>query len=98
MPDKYGFDHLPNRGSIKMSCTECDFSGDPWIITEEVREKHYLKEHLKIEEVVETENVTSFLSRLKMTKRNCRICGKEFEQERKRGRPRVFCNVCNPPK
>jgi hypothetical protein len=32
-----------------------------------------------------------------MTQRYCKLCGKIFEIERKRGHPREYCFVCSPP-
>jgi len=40
MPDKYGFDHLPNWGTITHRCIEegCDFEGSP--LQESTRARH----------------------------------------------------------
>ena len=45
MPDKYNFNHLPNRGrAITVACIEdgCNTSGPIYYFTEELRLQHYL--------------------------------------------------------
>jgi hypothetical protein len=94
MPDKYGFDHLPNWDVITMSCIEigCNASGPSWIWTEEKRKEHSLSHSSALEKMVTVIDGDS----LRMRKDNCRVCSAPFDQVRKRGRPRVLCYVCKP--
>jgi hypothetical protein len=32
-----------------------------------------------------------------LAQRTCKICGETFEIGGKRGRPRIYCRVCEPP-
>lgn len=96
MPDKFGFNHLIYP-KYTFSCTECDFKGDPWILTERVRMDHFLEKHSARADETLVENVgENIFLQMKMVTTKCRICGNNFEQERKRGRPRVFCEICKP--
>lgn len=94
MPDKYGFNHLVNRGATTMTCIEigCNMGGPAYIWTEETRKEHSLTHSSALEEV----NVIIAGDSLRMRKDACRICGAPFDQVRKRGRPRVLCYVCKP--
>lgn len=40
MPDRFGFNHLPDRGQVSHICIECDWPGHGICVTEEDREKH----------------------------------------------------------
>ena len=87
MPDRYGFDHLGNN--VRCIQPECEAG---WRIFEwdESRKKvHFLTHNLRM-----AGDFPSFDGETRKT--NCRICSSEFEQERKRGRPRVLCYVCKP--
>jgi hypothetical protein len=98
MPDKYNFDHYESF-SPTVRCVEigCRAGGALWEWQEEKRKEHFLSHNKdRIEEL--NNNNISFSNINILRKRNviCRICGSEFEQERKRGRPRVFCFACKP--
>lgn len=92
MPDKYGFDHLINRGTITVKCIEhgCEIGGYLWEWEEDRRRVHFFTHNFEIDEqdrpVIMGQKRTTI----------CRICGSSFDQERKRGRPRVVCTVCKP--
>jgi hypothetical protein len=48
MPDKYGFDHLPERGIVRHRCIEegCEFPGYGVTLTEHQRIRHH-QQHVK---------------------------------------------------
>ena len=89
MPDKYGFNHLVERGLVTLRCIDCDEGGKLYKWPEEKRMLHFLTHY------VPDGGSRAILSGEIRTD-NCRICGESFEQERKRGRPRVLCYVCKP--
>jgi hypothetical protein len=93
MPDKYGFDHLIRPGATILACIEdgCDAKGPQYLWPEQARKDHFLTHS---PEIVPFSDITS--TSLRMRKDSCRICGESFDQERKRGRPRVLCFVCKP--
>jgi len=88
MPDKFGFDHLPDRGAIIVRCIEkdCGVGGPKYAWTEEMRREHY-QTHYRPE-------VIEFLGETRID--ICRSCGSTFSQAKKRGRPRVQCYGCKP--
>lgn len=90
MPDRYNFDHLPDRGTIKVRCIEngCDSGGQLWEWSESRRETHFLTHNYELNQ--EGQPVINGKKRVTI----CNTCGRSFEQERKRGRPRVQCYVC----
>jgi len=92
MPDKYGFDHLPNRGVVAFKCVEvgCNVGGLSWEWPESRRKIHFLAHNFSS---IAGES-PKFGGPIKIS--ICRICGSSFEQEKKRGRPRVQCYVCKP--
>ena len=99
MPDKYDFDHLPNRGHPEMRCIHCLEGGHMSYFPEETRKSHFLS-HMR-DRAAKALRDNPFLSPVikgESRTTTCRTCGSEFEQERKRGRPRVFCYGCVPPK
>lgn len=93
MPDKYGFDHLPHYGTITVLCSEkgCDAGGYLWEWKDDKRRMHFLSHSVV---GIDENNQVIFSSDSRTD--NCRICGESFQQERKRGRPRVLCYVCKP--
>jgi hypothetical protein len=40
VPDKHGFNHLPDRGRISHMCIECDWPGHGRFVSEADRIKH----------------------------------------------------------
>ena len=90
MPDKFGFNHFGQTyGKYVVSCINCDQANGPaYYWNERMREIHFLTHTYenKLDPVLSGEVRVD----------NCRICGNEFKQERKRGRPRVLCYSCKP--
>lgn len=41
MPDQFGFDHLPRRGSYTHRCVECGWPGGGVSVIEDNRRKHH---------------------------------------------------------
>ena len=94
MPDSFGFNHFGiTRGNYTVQCIEddCDASGPKHYWTDEMRRIHFYTH--RFEEGVGVDGPV-----IKGQKRTdkCRICGNSFDQERRRGRPRVLCYVCKP--
>ncbi len=91
MPDKFGFNILVDWGKISTKCIEpdCDAGGRLFEWDDDRKKVHFLSHHFTMEGHVPA---ISGLSRTD----SCRVCGRQFEQERKRGRPRVLCYVCKP--
>ncbi len=87
MPDKFGFNELGSR--VMCIETGCDTGGPMYEWNQKRREVHYLTHFIRMEG-----DSPVFDGETKVTK--CRVCSREFEQERKRGRPRVLCYVCKP--
>lgn len=89
MPDKFGFDELLNWGNIEVRCIEigCKEGGPIWKWPEIKRMGHFMTHH-----PVGFNNSSTGETREDI----CRTCGNTFEQERKRGRPRVVCYICKP--
>ncbi len=99
MPDKWGFNELSIHGTPKVSCIEngCNvILQDRWVWTVDKRRDHYFMHHaIKENEIPANEDGTIIsIRQLRMRKIVCRICKNEFESERKRGRPPVFCPAC----
>ena len=88
MPDKFGFNHwnVSGRPFVKCIEEECDAEGFTFYWSEEIRKAHFM-EHSPL--VLDEGNRPVFKGSVRRAL--CRICNSEFEQERKRGRPRVFC-------
>lgn len=88
MPDRYGFNLLGND----VYCIEedCVAGGPIYEWKEDRRKGHFLTHGFHF-----VEGSSPRIEGI-VRKDNCRICGGEFEQERKRGRPRVLCYVCKP--
>ena len=91
MPDKYGFNILVDWGNLSVGCieTDCKAGGSIHEWNEERRKIHFLTHNFQMEGDSPTINGSKRLDK-------CRVCSKEFEQERKRGRPRVLCYICKP--
>lgn len=92
MPDKYGFDHLPDRGLVTVKCVEmgCEIGGLMWEWPESRRKIHFLSHNYEL--TMDNQPVISGPKKVTI----CGTCGSSFEQERKRGRPRVKCYICKP--
>ncbi len=88
MPDKYGFNILVDWGRTKVECIEedCGVGGHLFEWNEDRRKVHFLTHNY------DNSPAINGIKRSDL----CRICGTEFEQERKRGRPRVLCYLCKP--
>lgn len=93
MPDRYGFDHLVVRGYYTLRCIEtgCGVQGSKLEWPEEKRQMHFLSHS-----ILGVDEAKRFIFEGEIRKDICRICNSEFEQVRKRGRPRVVCYVCKP--
>lgn len=87
MPDKYGFNILGN--DVKCIEPQCENGGKMWEWPEERRKVHFLSHNFVMA------GNTPAITGAKRTD-NCRVCGRQFEQEKRRGRPRVKCYVCKP--
>ena len=85
MPDKFNFNELGET----VACIDCDTKGKVYEWDQKRREIHFLSHNfvLQGEEPVMNGETRSDV---------CRVCSREFSQERKRGRPRVLCYVCKP--
>lgn len=100
MPDKYGFNLFGMPSTQEVECIEinCGAGGKIWDWPEKEREKHFLEHNKEKDIIIYSQNIlnnNSFsLDRTVIT--ICRTCSNEFKQERKRGRPRVFCYACKP--
>jgi hypothetical protein len=94
MPDKYGFDHLPNWGVVTVACVEpdCTAKGPMYEWPLEKREQHHLI-HLN-SVVVESEENPGIIFTGHLRRQKCRDCGDDFYQVRKRGRPALSCEKC----
>ena len=92
MPDKYGFDHLVDRSVLTFKCIEvnCNTEGYAWEWPESRRKVHFLSHNYELNASGQPE--ISGPKKLTI----CRTCRNSFEQERKRGRPRVQCYACKP--
>jgi len=89
MPDKYAFNFLGE----KRYCIECNEGGFAWDWSEDRRKEHFL-DCSGANLVIQEEIFSSSLGGIRLG--NCRICGNEFSQPRKRGRPRINCYICKP--
>jgi len=90
VPDKFGFDHFGQTyGKYVVSCIDCEVNGPAYYWNEKMREMHFLT-HIMEKKIANP----SFEGEVRMDR--CRVCGTDFEQERKRGRPRVLCYTCKP--
>lgn len=99
MPDKYNFDHLPDRGAIELRCIEkdCGFSGTSYSISEEMRHAHFLTHFNEAQTVISESTGVVYEVTGDVRIQPCRTCGNEFSQPRRRGRPRLTCEVCSNP-
>lgn len=87
MPDKYGFNILGDK--VRCIEEECDAGGFCYEWNEERRKIHFLTHNFQMD------GDSPVIQGYKRVD-SCRVCGRQFEQERKRGRPRVLCYVCKP--
>lgn len=96
MPDSNGFDILPDRGTITVRCIEqdCGFGGFSHTVSEEMRHEHYLT-HFREAQILEGAQGVVYEVQGEVRIQPCRNCGKDFSQPRRRGRPRLTCEVCS---
>lgn len=91
MPDRYAFNHLGDE----RICIECSEGGKVWKWTEEKRREHFfICSGANIKSSIDFQEALNNSGGLRVTK--CRICGEEFSQPIRRGRPRKNCYVCKP--
>jgi len=101
MPDKYNFNIFDSDGfrpTVRCIEINCNSGGALWEWDVEKRKEHFFTHQgVIISNIKENlNNNLEIISSLRKKITICRICNSEFEQERKRGRPRVFCFVCKP--
>jgi len=91
MPNKHGFNEL---GTTR-SCIEdkCSFTGEIWNMPEDKQIAHFL-EHFREAQIVEGRDII-YTVEGEMRTQPCRVCGNEFSQPRRRGRPKLTCEVCS---
>ena len=92
MPDKLNFNHLGD----KVICIEkdCDYGGFLWQMPEEKKYKHFLTHYNEAQILANKEGMLYEITGDVRTQA-CRVCGNEFSQPRRRGRPRLACEVCS---
>lgn len=96
MPNVNNFDVLTDYyGPTELRCIEegCDFKGFQWEMSEEMQHEHFLTHFNEIQNVTNLEGFTYEITGDVRTQ-PCRICGENFTQPRRRGRPRLECDSC----
>ncbi len=96
MPNTHGFDILPNYfGVTEHKCIEkdCGYGGPKWEMTDEVMEAHFLT-HYREPQIVVNLDGFEYEVQGEIRIQECRDCGKNFSQPRRRGRPKLECDTC----
>jgi hypothetical protein len=75
MPDKYGFDVLPDWGRVTHRCIECGWPGPNIIVREKDRERHH-RTHVR---TTQKEIETKRLDALRSARRIQRLSRKESQ-------------------
>lgn len=96
MPNIHNFDILPDFFSwTTHKCVEkdCGFGGPKWEMTDKVMSDHALTHFREPETVVNLDGLEYEVRGLERIQ-PCRVCGNDFSQPRRRGRPRLECDDC----